>query len=120
VGISDFTTFLENTSAYRRDLRRQEYGDERNPDMRRFFAEISPARRMDQLRSALLLVHGGNDPRVPFSETLQIVERARSTGRPVWTVFADNEGHGFERRENIDYQQAAVAVFLRRFLLETE
>jgi dipeptidyl aminopeptidase/acylaminoacyl peptidase len=120
VGISNFVSFLENTSAYRRDLRREEYGDERDPEMRRFFERISPARRLDQLRSALLLIHGVNDPRVPFSESVQAVARARSSGQPVWTLYAEGEGHGFTRRENIDYQQAAVAVFLRRFLLAAD
>jgi dipeptidyl aminopeptidase/acylaminoacyl peptidase len=120
VGISDFITFLENTSAYRRDLRRAEYGDERDPEMRRIFERISPARRIHELRSALLLIHGANDPRVPFSETLQVIDRARSSGQPVWTVYASNEGHGFTRRENLDYQQAATALFLRRFLLAGE
>ena len=83
----------------------------------RFFEKIAPARRMDRLRSALFLIHGKNDPRVPFSEALQIVKSARDAGGPVWTLYADNEGHGFSRRENRDYTQAATAVFLRRFLI---
>jgi dipeptidyl aminopeptidase/acylaminoacyl peptidase len=117
VGVSDFITFLENTSAYRRHLRRAEYGDERDPEMRRFFEAISPARNIGRLRSALLLVHGKNDPRVPFSETVQVVERARATGQPVWTLYADNEGHGFTRKENRDYQEATAVMFLREFVL---
>lgn len=118
VGISDFTTFLENTSAYRRDLRRAEYGDERDPEMRAFFRKISPARRIHELDAALLLVHGENDPRVPFSEALQIVEGARQAGNEVWTLYARNEGHGFRRKENSDYLQAIQALFFRRFLFE--
>lgn len=118
VGISDFTTFLENTSAYRRHLRREEYGDERDPAMRKFFEQISPARRIGALRSALLLIHGKNDPRVPFSETVQIVKRARQTGQSVWTLYAANEGHGFSRRENRDYRDVVTVRFFREFLLE--
>ncbi len=117
VGISDFITFLERTSPYRQDLRRAEYGDERDPEMRRIFERIAPARRIGGLRSALLLIHGKNDPRVPFSETVQVVEKARATGWPVWTVYAKNEGHGFTRRENRDFQQAVAAQFLREHLL---
>ncbi len=116
VGISDFITFLERTSPYRQDLRRAEYGDERDPEMRQFFERISPAKGIDKLRSALLLIHGKNDPRVPFSETVQVVEKARATGRPVWTVYAKNEGHGFTRRENRDFQQAVTVIFLREHL----
>ncbi len=117
VGISNFRTFLERTSAYRRDLRRAEYGDEREGSTREFFEKISPANRIHELRSALLVVHGANDPRVPLSETEQIVARARSSGQPVWTLYASNEGHGFTRRENADYQDAVSAVFLERHLL---
>jgi dipeptidyl aminopeptidase/acylaminoacyl peptidase len=117
VGISDFITFLENTRSYRRNLRRVEYGDERDPEMRGYFESISPARQIGRLRSALLLIHGKNDPRVPLSEAQQVVRRARSSGKEVWTIYADNEGHGFHRKENRIYRQAASAVFLRRFLL---
>ena len=116
VGVSNFITFLENTSHYRRQLRRAEYGDERDPKMRRFFEKISPAHRMGGIRSALLVIHGANDPRVPMRETESIVERARSSGQPVWTLYAANEGHGFTRLENTAYEAAVVAVFLKRYL----
>lgn len=117
IGISDFITFLENTKPYRRLLRRAEYGDESDPEMRRFFESISPLRQMNRLRSALFLIHGKNDPRVPFSEALQVVERARATGKEVWTLYADNEGHGFRRKENRNYRTLATVLFLKRFLL---
>jgi tetratricopeptide (TPR) repeat protein len=120
VGISDFASFLENTSPYRRQLRRAEYGDERDPEMRRFFAEIAPRRNISKLRSALFVIHGRNDPRVPISEALEVVAGARAAAQPVWTLFAANEGHGFERRENRDYEEAARALFLNRYLLGTE
>jgi dipeptidyl aminopeptidase/acylaminoacyl peptidase len=118
VGIANFTTFLEKTSGYRVDLRRVEYGDERDPKMREVFERISPANHADKIRSALLVVHGRNDPRVPFSEAEQIVARVRANGRPVWTVYADNEGHGFARKENRDYFSAATALFFRKYLLD--
>ena len=117
VGISNFRTFLERTSAYRRDLRRAEYGDERPAEMQQFFERISPASRIHQIRSALLLGHGANDPRVPLSEARQIVEKARSAGVPVWTFYASDEGHGFARRKNADYFDAVTATFFRAHLL---
>jgi dipeptidyl aminopeptidase/acylaminoacyl peptidase len=118
VGIANFTTFLEKTSGYRVDLRRVEYGDERNPKMREVFQRISPANHAEKIRSALLVAHGRNDPRVPFSEAEQIAEKVRAQGRPVWTVYADNEGHGFARKENRDYFSAATALFFRKHLLD--
>jgi dipeptidyl aminopeptidase/acylaminoacyl peptidase len=116
VGIASFRTFLKNTSGYRQDLRRAEYGDERDPKMQEVFARIDPLNNADKIRAALLVVHGRNDPRVPFSEAVQIAARVRGSGRPVWTVYADNEGHGFARRENRDYLNAVMAMFLQEKL----
>jgi dipeptidyl aminopeptidase/acylaminoacyl peptidase len=118
VGIANFVTFLEKTSGYRVDLRRVEYGDERDPKMREVFERISPANHADKIRSALLVAHGRNDPRVPFFEAEQIAMKVRGQGRPVWTVYADNEGHGFARKENRDYLSAAMTLFFKRHLLD--
>ncbi len=112
VGIANFITFLEHTSPYRQDLRRAEYGDERKPEMRAVFEQINPAGRVDKIKSALLVVHGVNDPRVPFSEAQQIADRVRASGRSVWTVYADNEGHGFAKKDNRDYLTAVESLFL--------
>ncbi|MBV8879669.1 MAG: S9 family peptidase, partial [Planctomycetaceae bacterium] len=117
VGIANFTTFLEKTSGYRVDLRRVEYGDERDPKMREVFERISPANHAEKIRSALLVAHGRNDPRVPFSEAVQIAEKVRGQGRQVWTVYADNEGHGFARKENRDYFSAATSLFFLQHLI---
>jgi acetyl esterase/lipase len=117
VGIANFITFLERTSPYRQDLRRAEYGDERKPQMRAVFERINPTAKADKIVSALLVAHGRNDPRVPFSEAEQIVDIVRGKGREVWTVYADNEGHGFAKKDNSDYVRAAEALFLRRLLL---
>jgi dienelactone hydrolase len=118
VGIANFITFLERTSAYRQDLRRAEYGDEREPAVRAFFERISPAAGADKIRSALLVAHGVNDPRVPYSEAQQIAEKVRSADRPVWTVYADNEGHGFAKKDNRDYLTAVEMMFLGEHLKE--
>jgi len=116
VGIANFRTFLERTAAYRVDLRRAEYGDERDPHMKEFFERISPLNHADRIKAALLVVHGKNDPRVPFFEAEQIAAKVRADGRPVWTVFANNEGHGFAKRDNSDYQRAVEVLFLRQHL----
>lgn len=116
VGIANFLTFLERTSAYRQDLRRAEYGDERKPEMRAFFERINPTAGADKIRSALLVAHGRNDPRVPFFEAEQIADKVRAAGRPVWTVYAGNEGHGFAKKDNRDYLTAVEVLFLKEFL----
>ena len=112
VGIASFTTFLQNTSPYRQDLRRAEYGDERDPAMQAVFERINPTANADKIRSALLVAHGRNDPRVPFSEAEQIVEKVRANGGKVWTVYAGNEGHGFRKKDNRDYLTAVMVMFL--------
>ena len=116
VGISHFVTFLQNTETYRRDLRRVEYGDERDPDMRAHLERISPLTQAHRIRKPLMVVHGKNDPRVPYTEAEQIVSRVRANGTPVWYLRADNEGHGFARKENADYQFFATVLFLQQVL----
>ncbi len=116
VGICNFLTFMEKTAPYRVDLRRAEYGDERKPEMRAVFERIAPLHNTNKIKSELLVIHGRNDPRVPFFEAEQIAAKVRASGRPVWTVFADNEGHGFAKKENADYQRAVEAMFLKKHL----
>ncbi len=118
VGISNFVTFLRNTESYRRDLRRVEYGDERDPAMREFLERISPTTNAAKIVKPLFVVQGRNDPRVPYTEAEQIVEKVRERGTPVWYLLAENEGHGFQRRENADYLFWATTLFLRETLLK--
>ncbi len=117
VGISHFVTFLENTESYRRDLRRAEYGDERDPAMRAFLNSISPLTNADAVTKPLLITQGKNDPRVPWTESEQIVRRLQARNVPVWYLLAENEGHGFARRENADYQFATLVRFVEQTVL---
>ncbi len=120
VGISNFVTFLENTQDYRRDLRRVEYGDERDPAMRAHLDSISPNRQVERITVPLLVAQGANDPRVPASESEQIVGQLRAAGRDVWYMLAGNEGHGFRKRENRDLYQDLVLLFFARHLVAGE
>lgn len=115
-GIANFVSFLENTEAYRRDLRRAEYGDERDPAMRAVFDEISPIHLTDRMTAPLLVLQGANDPRVPRSESEQIVDAVRAEGRPVWYLLAANEGHGFRKKFNSDGAAEVVNLFFRQVL----
>jgi len=117
VAISNFVTFLENTESYRRDLRRAEYGDERDPAQRAKLLEISPLTRVDELDIPLLIVTGANDPRVPASEADQIVDAVRARGREVWHLIGLDEGHGFAKKANQDYQFWVSLMFWERVLL---
>jgi dipeptidyl aminopeptidase/acylaminoacyl peptidase len=116
VGISNFATFLENTSGYRRDLRRAEYGDERDPQMRAVFDRISPLNNISRVNKPMLIVHGFNDPRVPVSEAEQVLAAVRRNGGDPWLMIAMNEGHGFARRENQAAQREAETLFFQHVL----
>ena len=117
VGISNFVSFLENTQAYRRDLRRAEYGDERDPEMRAFLEGIAPLGRAHEIAAPLLIAQGLNDPRVPASESEQIAAALAMSEIPVWYVLAKDEGHGFAKKPNADYLAALTGMFLERHLL---
>ncbi|HEX2164171.1 MAG TPA: prolyl oligopeptidase family serine peptidase [Thermoanaerobaculia bacterium] len=117
VGISSFVTFLENTSDYRRDLRRAEYGDESDPEMRKLLERISPLTRIDDIDKPMLVAQGANDPRVPLSESDQVVAALAENGTPVWYLVAADEGHGFAKKSNSDYLRAVFIEFVRTHLL---
>jgi dipeptidyl aminopeptidase/acylaminoacyl peptidase len=116
VGISNFITFLQNTESYRRDLRRAEYGDEREPAMRAHLEKISPLTNAAKIKKPLFVVQGKNDPRVPYTEAEQVVEKVRGNGQTVWYLRGENEGHGFARKENADFEFYATVLFLKQTL----
>ena len=117
VAISNFVTFLENTQSYRRDLRRVEYGDERDPKQRAKLIEISPLTRVGEIEKPMMVVTGANDPRVPQSEADQIVKAIRERGATAWHLVGTNEGHGFAKKENADYQFWTSLIFWQQNLL---
>jgi dipeptidyl aminopeptidase/acylaminoacyl peptidase len=118
VGISSLVTFLENTSGYRQDLRRVEYGDERDPKMRRFMLKIAPLNHSANIRKPLFIVQGANDPRVPLSEAEQMRDTLKKAGVPVWYLVARDEGHGFAKKSNRDFQFYSTVLFIKEFLLK--
>lgn len=117
VGISNFVTFLEKTESYRRDLRRVEYGDEREPAMREFMTKTAPVNNAKNITKPLFVVQGKNDPRVPINEAEQMVKIVRENGSPVWYLVGKDEGHGFAKKKNVDYQFFATIMFIRQYLV---
>ena len=118
VGPSNLVTFLEHTSGYRQDLRRVEYGDERDPKMREFLERIAPYNNAKNITKPLFVIAGKNDPRVPASESEQMVQIVRQNGTPVWWLLGKNEGHGFRKKQNVDYQFYATVMFVKEYLLK--
>jgi dipeptidyl aminopeptidase/acylaminoacyl peptidase len=118
VGMSNLVTFLEHTEAYRRDLRRVEYGDEREPKMRQFLEKIAPMNNIEKIKKPMFVIAGKNDPRVPVSESQQIADALKKQVTPVWLLIAKDEGHGYRKKSNQDFQFYATVEFLREYLLK--
>ena len=118
VGMSSLVTFLEHTEVYRRDLRRVEYGDERDPKMREFLEKIAPMNNIEKIKKPMLVIAGKNDPRVPVSESQQIADALKKQGTPVWLMIANDEGHGYRKKPNQDFQFYATIEFLQEYLLK--
>jgi len=118
VGISHFGTFLKNTESYRRDLRRVEYGDERDPAIAAFFEKMAPLNNASKITKPLFVVQGGNDPRVPRTEAEQMVAKVKENQSPVWYLMAKDEGHGFRKKNNADFQFYATTLFVKKYLLD--
>ena len=113
-GISNFITFLENTEDYRRANRRGEYGDETDPHMRAVFERIAPMNNLEKISKPMLVMQGANDPRVPQSESDQVVAALRENGVETWYVLFADEGHGFHKKANNDLRREVEAVFLQQ------
>lgn len=118
VGMSNLVTFLEHTEAYRRDLRRVEYGDERDAKMREFLEKIAPMNNIEKIKKPMFVIAGKNDPRVPVSESQQIADALKKQSTPVWLLIAKDEGHGYRKKANQDFQFYATVEFLRQHLLK--
>jgi dipeptidyl aminopeptidase/acylaminoacyl peptidase len=118
VGISNFNTFLKNTESYRRDLRRVEYGDDRDTAMSAFFEKIAPLNNAGKIKKPMFIVQGGNDPRVPRTEAVQMADKIKANGGIVWYLEAKDEGHGFRKKTNADFQRLATILFMQKYLLD--
>ncbi|MBZ0274413.1 S9 family peptidase [bacterium] len=112
VGISNFVTFLENTGAWRRTIREAEYGT--LAEDREFLESISPTNQVDTMRAPLMVIQGANDPRVPASESDQMVAALRERGREVSYLLYPDEGHGLAKLKNRLDAYPKVADFLRK------
>ena len=114
VGISNWETFLKNTSGYRRRQREVEYG-RLDRDLE-FLRSISPIAKIDRIKAPLFVIAGRNDPRVPWTEGQQMVDALRKRGAVVeWKVYND-EGHGVSKLKNRLDLYPRVADFLDKYL----
>jgi dipeptidyl aminopeptidase/acylaminoacyl peptidase len=116
-GPSNLVSFLENTTGWRRELRRAEYGDERDPQIRQELNRVAPRNNVEKFSVPILIFQGMNDPRVKYTESSDLVQELKSKGKTVWYVLAQNEGHGYTYTDNAIFRTAATMLFLKQFLL---
>jgi dipeptidyl aminopeptidase/acylaminoacyl peptidase len=96
----------------------QEYGDDKDPEILEYFRNISPLKNAKKITKPIFIVQGKNDPRIPYTESEQMVATIKKNGGTVWYLLANNEGHGFSKQENIDYLFYATVEFIKKFLLD--
>jgi dipeptidyl aminopeptidase/acylaminoacyl peptidase len=117
VGPSNLVTLLEHTEAYRRDLRRVEYGDERDPKIREYLEKTAPLNNSEKIRKPVYAVVGKNDPRVPWTESRQMLDKLKGNGIQTWFLMANDEGHGYAKKKNQDFLFYSTILFVQQFLL---
>lgn len=117
-GPSNLVSFIENTAGWRRDIQRGEYGDERDPKVRKFLEGTAPVNNTVKIKKPLMIIQGQNDPRVPVAEAQRIVAAVKKRGIPVWYLLAKDEGHGWTKPGNWEYRTYATALFIQEHLLK--
>ena len=119
VGPSNLVTLLRSIPPYWEPMRRMfavRVGDVDKEE--EFLKSRSPLFKADRIRIPLLIAQGANDPRVPLSESEQMLKRIRGVGTPVWYLMAKDEGHGFAKKNNRDFQLFASILLLKEYLLK--
>jgi len=116
-GITDFATYLEGTEASRQENRRQEYGDERDPEMREYLKSISPLTRASELKKPTLILHPGKDARVPVSQAQELVAALKANNTNVWYVEFTEANHDNLPVVGGSYLLSTWMWFFRNFVL---
>lgn len=118
-GITNFVTFLEQTDAGRQDNRRQEYGDERDPQMHEYLLKISPVTRAGDLKKPTMILHPGKDPRVPVSQAQELVTAIKANKETVWYAEFTEANHDNLPGSDVnnDWMLAAWIWFMKTFVL---
>jgi dipeptidyl aminopeptidase/acylaminoacyl peptidase len=117
-GISEWISFLNNPDVKFRDIRRAEYGDERDPKVRDYLIRISPVYSIKQNRKPMFLIHGSQDPRVPIRQAEAILSAMRETQTPIWYLLGKNEGHSFRNFTSWEIKTLATILFIQEHLIK--
>jgi dipeptidyl aminopeptidase/acylaminoacyl peptidase len=119
-GQTDFVTYLErDTDPARQQNRREEFGDERDPQMRAFLESISPVTRAKALKKPTFILQGARDIRIPVSQARELLAALKANNAPVWYAeFADAIHDGFPNNAaNGNWMLSAWVMFFKTYLL---
>ena len=99
------------------DLQRM-MGSPDDPGRADLFRRGSPLYRAERIEAPLLILHGRRDRRVVPLMTEKMVEALEIESKHHEVHWYDDEGHGWERRENRRDAFSRTLAWLRRFVLE--
>jgi dipeptidyl aminopeptidase/acylaminoacyl peptidase len=98
-----------------KDALYEEMGDPYSEDSVRLY-NISPLFHADKIQNPVMVLQGANDPRVLQPESDEIVEAVRKNNVPVEYVLFQDEGHGFQKKENEIEGYGKILKFLDEYL----
>ena len=101
----------------RLDLARM-MGSPEDPANAEAYRRGSPLYRAERIEAPLLILHGRKDKRVVPLMTEKMVEALEIEGKHHEVHWYDDEGHGWEKRENKRDAFSRIRAFLRRHLMD--
>ena len=88
-GMTDLVDFLETTDISRFENRVGEYGDPKDPEMRKFLNSISPLPNVNRIKVPVFLVHGKNDSRIRVNQVERFADALNRNDVPAWLTIAE-------------------------------
>ncbi|MFZ5824279.1 MAG: S9 family peptidase [Bacillota bacterium] len=113
-GVSNrFTSWRDTDRIGRRNIERKLGRPTEDPAL---YRAASPLVFEANIREPLLIMHGENDTRVPFGQSVEIVEALRRRGFPVEFHAYPEEGHGFLKPKHLRDIYTKVEQFFALYL----
>ena len=114
VGITDWREMYDLSDAAFRSFVERYFGKpEENPDL---YRDRSPIEFVERVRAPLLIWHRGNDSRCPLAPVEKYATKLKQFGKTFEIEVVWDEGHGFQKTENVVRQYQGVVRFLGKYI----
>ena len=114
VGITDWREMYDLSDAAFRSFVERYFGKpEENPDL---YRDRSPIEFVERVRAPLLIWHRGNDSRCPLAPVEKYATKLKQFGKTFEIEVVWDEGHGFQKTENVVRQYQGVVRFLGKYV----